>query len=51
MDVVTSIIPDVTFCMDIGDIIPYDQAYMEHLQDIAKKYPVIYVFVRNIHDM
>ncbi len=51
IDHVQSILPHVTFCLDIGDVVPFDQNYMDHLLDIQKRYPVIYVFVRNLTDM
>jgi hypothetical protein len=51
MEYIQKILPHITFCLDIGDVVPYDQDYMNHLIDISQRYPVIYVFVRNLTDM
>jgi len=48
---VETLIPWVTFCIDIGDVVPYDQQYLDFLLELKQKYPVIYVFVRNVDDM
>jgi hypothetical protein len=51
MDYVVQTLPHITFCLDVGDVAPYDPAYMDLLTEISKRYRVIYVFVRNLTDM
>lgn len=51
IEYIYKMMPHVRFCLDIGDVVPYDQAYMDMLRELPKKYPIIYVFVRNIDDM
>lgn len=48
---VQELLPHVQFCLDIGDVVPFDSGYLEMLQDLKRKFPIVYIFVRNIDDM